>query len=56
MSVEDSTGLELAWRIHAVRSSLCGVCMPGERDRLRAMLVELLAERDRRSIDIEDIR
>lgn len=49
MSVENITGLELAWRIHAVRSSLCGVCMPGERDRLRSMLVELLAERDRRA-------
>ncbi len=48
---EDRTSVELRWSRHQIRESLCGrAFMPGERERLRSMLVEVEAELRRRGL------
>ena len=46
----------LAWRIHQVRSSLCGPGFVEDRERLRANLAELLGERERRAQKVDQVR
>lgn len=46
----------LAWRIHQVRSSLCGPGFVEDRQRLRANLADLLAERERRAQKVNQVR